>query len=112
MSAQRGSALMDAMAAAIVTGLALAVLVYAGHVTATTLALTADTAGLLDVAGTQLEHLRRWPAADGSATVHHLDGRTYQLAWSSLDGRGLPRQITVTATSAQRTLTVSSQAFP
>ena len=112
MTARHGSAILDALGAAVVAGMALVVLVRAAAVTGAAVRTTADVAALIDIATAQVERLRRVPAADATDTIVHTDGRSYQRQWSSTGGRGLPRQLSVTARSTHRHLTLSTQVFP
>ena len=112
MTAQRGSAIIDALGAMVVAGIALVVLVRAAAVTSGAVRTTAEVAALIDITTAQVERLRRVPAADVTDTIVHTDGRSYQRQWSSTGGRGLPRQLSVTARSTRRSLTLSTQVFP
>ena len=114
MTGRHGFALIDAMAAVVVAGCALALLARTGRVVGATVHATAETSALLDLSNQQLERLRRWPQANGTDNVNGVNGAHYARTWSSTGGRGLPRQLSVTATitTSHRSVTLSSRAYP
>jgi hypothetical protein len=114
MTGRQGSAIVDAMAALVLAGVALTILARAGRTAGAALHTTAETAAVLDLAAARLERLRRWPVPDGTDTLVDASGTSYLRSWSSTGGRGLTRQLSVTVALAggRRRVTLAGQAFP
>ncbi len=97
MSARRvsGSALVDALVAASLAGLAAGGLVASAALGTRSLVLIRDTNNALAFAGQRLEALRAGPRAGGTDAPIACDGTVYARRWSVAGGRGTPVTLSV-----------------
>lgn len=95
MSPNRGSAVADALVAAVLGGIVTGVLLACTQTAARGLRTAAEITMALDLAREQLEHLRLVAIADGS-DAPTLGGLVFARTWTVTPGRGAPDRIAVT----------------
>jgi type II secretory pathway pseudopilin PulG len=87
----------EALVAAALAGLALALVATGARLAGSGLRLARDASASLALAETQLETLRLAPGEDGSDDVT-TDGVTFSRAWTVAGGRGRPMRVAVEVT--------------
>jgi hypothetical protein len=114
MTARRvqGSALVEALVATALAGIALGGLTGAAVLATRSLVLVRDTANALALAGERLETLRVGPRTDGADAPRTRDGTDWTRSWRVSGGRGTPAGLSVGLACDRRTVDLSTEVFP
>jgi hypothetical protein len=86
---------LEALASAVVAGLALAGLTAVASLATSGLRLARDTTIALALAAERLEALRVGPRANGDDSRTGPDGTVFARSWRSAGGRGTPARLSV-----------------
>lgn len=108
----QGSALIEALVATVLAGIALGGLTCAAVLATRSLVLVRDTANALALAGERLEALRLGPRADGADAPRTCDGTDWTRSWTVNGGRGTPAGLSVRVACGRRTVDLSTEVFP
>ncbi len=108
---QRGSALVEALVAAALACVALAVLAAGGHSAAQAFSRIREHTTALALATERLESLHASPLQDGSDLVG-AHGILFARAWTMRGGRGLPIALRVQVSWRDRVLWLEGKTWP
>ena len=109
---QHGSALIEALVAVTLAGIAIGGLTGVAALATRSLVLVRDTDNALALAGERLEALRAGPRGDGADAPAARDGTVFARTWQVGGGRGMPAELSVRVGFGSRAVTLSTETLP